>query len=154
MVIYRRHSSKDNFLTDKGIGWIDSGSTFRLNVEASLSRVFLLSTGDSSHSHTTITFHPSASRAAVSAASRSLFLRIFSAQNSTLLCGSLNFPHPGCPCQKHPFMNITVWYLLSTRSGHPGSLLECSEYLNPIECSPLRTTISGRVSFPLIRDMQ
>ena len=108
MVMYRRHSSKDNFLTDKGIGWIDSGSTFRLSVAASLSRVFLLSTGDSSHSHTTITFHPSASRAAASAASRSLFLRIFSVQNSTLLCGSLNFPHPGCPCQKHPFTNITV----------------------------------------------
>ncbi len=51
-------------------------------------------------------------------------------------------------------MNITVWYLLSTMSGHPGSLLECNEYLNPSECSHLRTTISGRVSFPLIRDMQ
>ncbi len=154
MVMYRRHSSKDNFLTDKGIGWIDSGSTFRLNVEASLSRVFLLSTGDNSHSHTTITFHPNASRAATSCASLSLFRRIFSCQNSTFDRGILNLSHPGCPCQKHPFMNITVWYLLSTMSGHPGSLLECNEYLNPSECSHLRTTISGRVSFPLIRDMQ
>ena len=92
--------------------------------------------------------------AATSCASLSLFRRIFSCQNSTFDRGILNLSHPGCPCQKHPFMNITVWYLLSTMSGHPGSLLECNEYLNPSECSHLRTTISGRVSFPLIRDMQ
>ena len=154
MVMYRRYSSKDNILTDKGIGWIDSGSMFRLTASTKFRSVKSLARLDSSHSQTTITFHPNASRAATSCASLSLFRRIFSCQNSTFDRGILKLSHPGCPCQKHPFMNITVWYLLSTISGHPGSLLECNEYLNPSECSHLRTTISGRVSFPLIRDMQ
>ena len=80
MVMYRRHSSKDNFLTDKGIGWIDSGSTFRLNVEASLSRVFLLSTDDSSHSHTAI-----------------------------FVNGCFWHGHPGCGKFRLPHSNVEFW---------------------------------------------
>ncbi len=127
---------------------------FRLTASAKFRSVKSLVCLDSSHSQTTITFQPNASSAATSCASLSLLRRIFSCQNSTFDRGILNLSHPGCPCQKHPFMNITVWYLLSTMSGHPGSFLECNEYLNPSECSHLRTTISGRVSFPLIRDIQ
>ena len=127
---------------------------FRLTASAKFRSVKSLVCLDSSHSQTTITFQPNASSAATSCASLSLLRRIFSCQNSTFDRGILNLSHPGCPCQKHPFMNITVLYLLSTMSGHPGSFLECNEYLNPSECSHLRTTISGRVSFPLIRDIQ
>ena len=74
--LHANYSFKDNFLTDSGIRWMDSGSVFRLTASAKFRKVTSLTCLANSHSQTTITFHPKASSSATSRASRSLFRRI------------------------------------------------------------------------------
>ena len=54
----------------------------------------------SSHSHTTITVHPNASKWAAVTSSLCLFLAIFVSQNSTLDLGFVAYRYPLCPCPK------------------------------------------------------
>lgn len=62
----------------------------------------------SSHSHTTITFHPSSVRSLWFFESRSIFPPIFFFQNSALFFGHTKYRQPSCACQKQSFTKITV----------------------------------------------
>ena len=48
-----------------------------------------------------------------------------------------------CLCQKHPFTKITVWYLGSTMSGHPGRFRRFFRYRKPFENKYFLTISSG-----------
>ena len=103
-----------------------------------------------------------------SSLSRSLFLRIFATQNTLFVFGILQHSELSmtssflpltsdicdsvtlCPCQKQPFTKMHVLYFLNTKSGCPGSRLWFSRYRNPLLHNPLRTIISGFVSFDRI----
>ena len=116
--------------------------------------------GANSHSHTVIQCQPISASFFFSSLSRSLFLRIFVTQKSRLVLGILQHlelsilsSSTKCPCQKQPFTKIHVLYFLSTKSGCPGNRLWLSLYLNPLLHNPLRTIISGFVSFDRIAAM-
>lgn len=85
-------------------------------------------------------------------ASRSILRLIFLCQYSSLLDGQTNLPQ-SCLCQKHPLTNITVLYLESTISGHPGSLRTFLRYRSPLEKRYLRTVSSGLELVLLIWDI-
>ena len=104
--------------------------------------------GFSSHSQMVIERHPISTSFFCSSISRSWFLCIFATQKSLFVWGMMQ--HPLCPCQKHPLTKIHVRYFFSTKSGCPGSLGEFSRYRNPRLHNPLRTIISGFVSFEWI----
>ena len=93
--------------------------------------------GRSWHSQTTITFQPASSSCFFFRASRSILVFILLCQNSALFLGQTKYLHPSCPCQKHPFTNITVLYFGNTTSGLPGSF--CHFFGNGI---PLKINIS------------
>ena len=119
-----------------------------LRVNASDFNVCSRFDGFNSHSQMVMQCQPiSANRFCVSI-SLSWFLLIFATQNSRFVLGILQ--QPSCPCQKHPFTKIQVRYFFSTKSGCPGNLGELSRYRNPLLHNPLRTIISGFVSFPRI----
>ena len=62
--------------------------------------------------------------------------------------------HPSCPCQKQPFMKMTVRYFRSTRSGCPGSREWFSLYRNSRLNKNFLTSNSGFVFSPFIADIQ
>lgn len=105
------------------------------------------------HSHTTTTLQPASLKAAWFRRSRAAFPSNFSTQKARLLLGVVQFLHPRCRCQKHPWTKTTVLYFGMTMSGRPGSPLPCRRNRYPIRCNRLRTIISGVVSFPRIRLM-
>ena len=99
-----------------------------------------------------MTFRPSFISKSEFLSSRDLLFDIFFLQKSIFEDG--NFPFLQlCPCQKHPFINITVLYLGKTISGLPGNVLTLIRYQNPFENKNLRTKISGFVFFPPILDI-
>lgn len=71
------------------------------------------------HSHTVITRQPIFFNSALSRSSRCLLRPIFFCQYPLLECGIC--PSTSCPCQKHPWMKITMPYLRNTISGVPGN---------------------------------
>lgn len=85
-----------------------------------------------SHCQTVITFQPSFLRSMMFLRSLSLFLPIFSIQNSTLVVGKAPFLQL-CPCQKQPFIKITVLYFAKTISGVPDNVFTFFLYLNPFK---------------------
>ena len=115
--------------------------------------------GFRSHSHTVMQCQPISASLFCSSLSRSMFLVIFFTQNSLFVFGILQHSELStsevtlCPCQKHPFTNMPVWYRLSTMSGCPGNLLWFSRYLNPLLHRYRLTTISGLVSLERIATM-
>ena len=106
-----------------------------------------------SHSNTSITFHPKATRAASFFSSLALFFIIFSVHHSVLVLGMEKYLQFSCPCQKQPCTKMTVLYFGSTMSGFPGSFLSYNLYRSPFENKNFLTTISGLVSLPLMRLM-
>lgn len=120
-----------------------------LSVYSSDSSVFSLLSPFSSHSQTVMQCHPILASCFCSSRSLSLLREIFLSQNSVFVFGILKYLHPSCPCQKHPFTKMHVWYLRNTMSGCPGSLGLFTLYLNPLLHKYFRTTISGFVSLLL-----
>ena len=126
------------------------------NVQTIDSNVSSHRLGVNSHSHTVMQCQPISASLRCSSLSLSLFLRILATQKSRFVYGILQHcdlsilsSSTKCPCQKHPFTKMQVLYFLSTKSGCPGNRLWCSLYLNPLFHKPLRTIISGFVSFDL-----
>ena len=106
-----------------------------------------------SHSQITIVLQPRS----VSASSFRLSLRTFPSnffvQYSTRVFGLEAKRQLGCRCQKHPCTWITARYLGNTMSGQPGRSLRCSLKRNPSPWAIRRTSSSGLVSRPRMRDM-
>ena len=85
-------------------------------------------------------------------ASRSMLRDIFWCQYSSLLDGHTNLPQ-SCLCQKHPLTKMTVLYLGSTISGHPGRRRTFFLYRSPLENRYFRTVSSGLELVLLIWDI-
>ena len=109
--------------------------------------------GFSWHSHIVMLCHPMLASSCFTLLSRSWLRFTLLCQNSVLVLGITNSPHPSCPCQKHPFTKMHVLYFLSTMSGFPGNLGWLSLYLKPRLHRNFRTSISGFVFFPFIEAM-
>lgn len=105
------------------------------------------------HSQIIITFHPNSFSIRSECLSLVLFVSILESHHSGLVFGKTKYLHAVCPCQKQPFINMTVLYLRSTRSGLPGKLFSCSLYRYPRANRNFLTNISGLVSLLRIRDM-
>ena len=97
--------------------------------------------------------HPECNKEFVAFMSLMRLLSSFLAQNSVFVFGNRKNRHPSWACQKHPCINMTVWYFFKTKSGQPGSSFWCSLYRKPSECRPFRIIISGFVFFGPIRDI-
>lgn len=79
-----------------------------------------------SHSHTTITRHPSRRSSETCRRSRTALLSSFRLQKTRLVAGMLRpFGHE-CRCQKHPWTKMTALSRGKTRSGVPGKSRRCS----------------------------
>ncbi len=105
------------------------------------------------HSHMVMIFHPSFFNALTALASLALLVLILFSHHSVLVLGTTKYRQFLCPCQKQPWIKMTVLYLGKTRSGFPGSVASCSLYRKPCACRNFRTSSSGLVSLPLIRLM-
>ena len=101
----------------------------------------------------TRTRQPRARNASSLSRSRATFRLNFSDQKPILVLGSQANRQPSCLCQKQPCTNTTDRYLGNTRSGRPGRSFRCGRKRNPRRCAVRRTTTSGTVSRPLIRDI-
>jgi hypothetical protein len=104
------------------------------------------------HSHTMITRQPAAFSAALTSRSRLMFPSNLRSQNSWRVFGLYASPQ-SCRCQKHPWTRMTVRLDRKTMSGRPGRSRACRRKRYPIPCSSLRTSFSGPVSRPRMRDM-
>src|SRR5690606_4133494 len=114
------------------------------------SSVVFLFSGFNSHSQMTIEFHPLSFKSFIALMSLFIVSSILSCHHCVLVLGNTKYLHPLCPCQKQPFTKITVLYLVSVKSGFPGSFLLCSLYLKPLLCRYFRTSNSGFVLLPFI----
>ena len=121
------------------------------NSSINLVRVDSLKLGFNLHSQIAIICQPKFISSCCLILSFSIVFSIFSSHHSVLVFGTTKYLHPSWPCQKHPFIKITVLYFGKTISGFPGNFLTCSLYLNPLANKNRLTTISGFVSLPLIR---
>lgn len=83
------------------------------------SKVCCLTAGFNWHSHTVITRQPDFFNASLLRSSLLRLASIFLRQNSVLVRGMV--PSTSCPCQKHPWIKITMLYLRNTMSGVPGN---------------------------------
>lgn len=108
------------------------------------------SISDVSHSQTTCTRHPSATKAATFRSSRRALPSSLLRQNSRRVFGSRFALQPSCRCQKQPCTKTTFRRDRNTRSGRPGKSFACSRYRYPIPCTRRRTSNSGLVSFERI----
>lgn len=106
------------------------------------------------HSQTTPTLQPASSSLATEATSRVRFCRSLFLQNSGFDLGNRKYGQPAWACQKHPWTNTAAFHLGRTRSGRPGSPLECRRYRKPACHRYFLTSISGRVSALRMRDMR
>ena len=97
--------------------------------------------------------HPECNNEFVTVMSRIRLPSSFLAQNSVFVFGNRKNRHPSWACQKHPCINMTVWYFFKTKSGQPGRHFWCILYRKPSEWSPFRIIISGFVFFGPIRDI-
>jgi hypothetical protein len=102
-----------------------------------------------SHSQRTHTVHPKLLSLFIFSSSRLTFFSSFASHHSQRVWGSLDRPHPGWRCQKHPFTKIIFLCRGSTMSGFPGKLLSWRRNRNPIRWMIRRTLFSGEVSFAL-----
>jgi len=105
-----------------------------------------------SHSHNSITVHPSFRSSRIVVRSRLRFDLIFGSQYPSLDLGR-DPSEQVCPCQKHPWTSTIFRCLGSTISGLPGKVLTCTRKRYPSACSKDRIAISGLVFFDLIRDI-
>ncbi len=105
------------------------------------------------HSQTTSTSHPDLLRARRFRASRALFSSNFACQNDWRLRVTRLPARHRCRCQKHPCTKTTFRRLRKTMSGRPGKSAACRRNRYPMPWSMRRTTHSGLVSRPLIRDI-
>lgn len=126
---------------------------FKISVTSDSNRFCLFSIFFISHCQTTMTCHPFFFNVSIFRLSLNWVSFIFFSQNSFLVSGSFDALHPRCPCQKHPWMKMTILDLGKTISGLPGYLRSFIRYLNPFENRNFLTKISGFVSFPEILDM-
>jgi hypothetical protein len=90
--------------------------------EASSTSISCCSAGFRPHSQTVATRQPSSTSVSMVRWSRSTLSSNFLCQNSRLLAGVVANLHPGCRCQKHPWMSNAALHLGSTISGLPMSL--------------------------------
>jgi len=104
------------------------------------------------HSQMTATRQPDETNASIALASLLLFFSILARQNSVLVDGSLKNLQ-SCPCQKHPWINMTAWNFENTISGLPGMPDTWSRYRNPAAWSARLTKSSGLVFFERIARM-
>lgn len=105
------------------------------------------------HSQIVCTFQPSDFNCLSTRRSLNLFESIFFVQKDTLLFDVARPALQECPCQKQP-CTITILRLLGkTMSGRPGKVFTCSRNRKPSACNVRRTSSSGFVSCPLIRDI-
>jgi hypothetical protein len=98
-----------------------------------------------SHSHTTITRHPSALSFLTDRRSRLRFAASFGSQNSLRECGGLP-RRQSCPCQKQPWTSTTVMYRRRTMSGEPGNERWLTRKRRPCRWRMDRTISSAAVS--------
>jgi hypothetical protein len=106
-----------------------------------------------SHCHTVSTFQPPCCRVFPARRSRSTLAAIFSAQNSVRVAGKAARRQPSWQCQKQPCTKTATLREAKTKSGEPGSRLSCNRKRRPFACRNLRTSISGFVSLPRMRDI-
>ena len=104
-----------------------------------------------SHSQIMNAFHPDFSRLKIFSWSRSTVRCRLDDQNSIFVFGWTEPYLQECECQKHPWINTTIWYFGKTMSGFPGRSFLCSRYRYPCVWNALRVAISGFVSVDLIR---
>jgi hypothetical protein len=104
------------------------------------------------HCQTVRTSHPSRRNLRLFRLSFERFRSSFGNQNSGRDFGGWPIRHPWA-CQKHPFTKMTFRRDGNTMSGVPGSSFRCNRYLYPRAWRNPRTTISGAVFFPPMRDI-
>ena len=85
--------------------------------------------------------------------SLNLLVSIFFVQKGTLLFDVARPALQECPCQKQPCTITILRRPGKTMSGRPGKVFTCSRYRKPSACNVRRTSSSGFVSCPLIRDI-
>lgn len=83
------------------------------------SKVCSRTAGFNWHSQIVITLQPDFFSASLLRSSLLRLASILLRQNSVLVRGMV--PSTSCPCQKHPWMKITMPYLCNTMSGVPGN---------------------------------
>ena len=106
-----------------------------------------------SHSQIIATSHPKVSSSAFTFLSRMTLASNFPSQNSMLDLGIDALLHPGCRCQKQPWMKMQRLNFRKTRSGVPGRSLRCSRYRSPKACANRLTRSSGPVFALRTRDI-
>jgi hypothetical protein len=108
---------------------------------------------ESSHSQRMSGSQPCCRRERIARLSRSRLAANFPLQNSVFDFGMYAKRHARWRCQKHPCTKMTFLLLGKARSGVPGKSRRWRRNRYPRACVSRRTTSSGFVSLPRMRDI-